>query len=309
MNRPATVPPPALLWTLAVLINVAWALVYPLSKELLTSFPPMGLACWRLAGAALPILPFMRMGDVAARMTASDFRLLLTMGLVGCGLSIVLQFLATPLTLASNISLIASFETLFVLVLGHVLLRERIKARQWTGTVLAFAGVGLLTFDPRTLSIGAPDQVGGNLLMMASAFCFAVCTLAAKPLRERWSSTVITGIPFLAAALVLVPGYAISDPSGFMRALQPRPEEWAVIALVVASGAGCYFVWNWLLRYMSAGSLALSLHLQPVAGMLFSVWLLGEQITQVAALGAVLVLGGVAISELSMRAQPRTAST
>jgi drug/metabolite transporter (DMT)-like permease len=43
--------------------------------------------------------------------------------------------------------------------------------------------------------------------------------------------------------------------------------------------------------------------------MLFSVWLLGEQITPVAAMGAVLVLGGVAISELSMRAMPRTAPT
>jgi drug/metabolite transporter (DMT)-like permease len=120
MNRPSAAPPPALLWSLAVLINVVWALVYPLSKELLTAFPPMGLACWRLAGAALLILPFIRLPDVVARMTAKDFRLLLLMGLVGCGLSIVLQFLATPLTLASNISLIASFETLFVIALGHV---------------------------------------------------------------------------------------------------------------------------------------------------------------------------------------------
>lgn len=309
MNRPAAAPPPALLWSLAVLINVVWALVYPLSKELLTAFPPMGLACWRLAGAALLILPFIRLPDVVAQMTANDLRLLLLMGLVGCGLSIVLQFLATPLTLASNISLIASFETLFVIALGHIVLRERIKARQWTGTVLAFAGVGLLTFDPRTLSIGFPDHVAGNLMMMGAAFCLAVCTLAAKPLSERWGSTVITGLPFLFAAAVVVPGYAFTDPAGFARALAPRPDEWAVIALVVASGAGCYFVWNWLLRYMSAGSLALSLYLQPVAGMLFSAWLLGEQITPVAAMGAVLVLGGVAISELSMRTLPRPAPT
>lgn len=307
MNRPGAAPPQALLWSLAILMNIVWALVYPLSKELLTSFPPMGLACWRLAGAALLILPFIRVTDVAARMTSSDFRLLLTMGFIGCGLSVALQFLATPLTLASNISLIASLETLFVLVLGVFVLRERIKARQWTGAILAFGGVTILTFDPRSLSVGAPDQVGGNLLMVASAFCFAVYTLAAKPLRDRWSSTVITGIPFLLAAVVVVPGYAISDPSGFTRTLGPTPDESAVVALVVASGAGCYFVWNWLLRYMSAGSLALSVYLQPVAGMLFSVWLLGEQITTTAAMGAVLIVGGVAASELPMRTRPQTA--
>ena len=215
------------------------------------------------------------------------------------GAATALQFVATTRTLASNISLIVALETLFVMILAHGLLGERAHLRGWVGAVMAFAGVGLITVDPTTLTLGSSEHMQGNVLMMASVLCYAVYTLTGKALCERWGSAALTALPFAITTIVMVPAFAWLDPAGFERALHPTAAEWRLIVLVAVIGAGAgYLIWNWLLRFMSAGSISLSLYFQPVAGILFSSWFLAEHISGAAVAGAGLILGGVALSEL-----------
>ncbi len=291
-------PSRATLWSLALAINLIWAASYPLSKEAMHDFPAFGLALWRVTGGAVVLLPFLRRRDFPRRVSARDVLCFFMMGVVGCAAATALQFIATTKTLASTIALLVALETLMVMIFARLFLGERARARAWTGALIAFGGVVLISVDPKEPSLFSSGSVEGTLWMLASLVCYTVYTLTGKRMAERWGPSALTALPFLFAALVGIPLLAWWDPADFARTLVPTAAEWRVILIVGVLGAGlAYYVWNWLVCRMNVGELSRSLYFQPVAGLALSAWLLGEQITPVMGLGAALVLGGVALSE------------
>ncbi len=302
MRATAKRPSTLILWTLAILINLGWAIAYPLSKNVIGAFPAMGLAMWRMAGGALILLPLIRRTDFPRSPSRKDLILLALMGVVGCALSTLLQFIATERTLASNISLIVALETIAAMFLAHFFLRERSSLQGWGGAIIAFAGVGLITINPESgesgLALLRSDHALGNGLMVLSVMCYATYTIIGKILAPRWGSGALTALPLLLSAILFVPVFLLTDPEGFSRAMHPTLPEWGVIFLVGCLGAGFGFmIWNWLLNFMSASALSRTLYVQPVSGVIFSAWLLGETITPVMIAGGVMVVGGILLSE------------
>ena len=66
------------------------------------------------------------------------------------------------------------------------------------------------------------------------------------------------------------------------------------LALVVTALG--YLVWNWALRRVKAARAAIFLCVQPVAGALLGVVLLGEPLTVFTLLGGGLIVGGLALA-------------
>jgi drug/metabolite transporter (DMT)-like permease len=294
MSAAPGAPPRWLLFSLAVGVNVVWALSYPVTKVTLVGLSPLALTCWRLAGAAVLLLPWA--GRFPRPPRARDLALLAAMSLIGCAAASLLQFAGTVRSTASNIALITGVETLLISVLARAFLSEPLPRRSLLALLLAFAGVVLVTVDPTTLELTSSRFLAGNGLMLASVTCYAGYTVMGKALAPRWNAGALTALPFLVSALVLVPYFAVSDPPGFVRALAlTRGEAGAVAFLVGGVTAGGYLLWNWLLGYLDASELGFSLYVQPVAGALFSAWLLGEAIGATFVSGTALVLGAVAL--------------
>jgi drug/metabolite transporter (DMT)-like permease len=284
-------PPRALLLAVAVAINMIWALSYPVSKLVMADLPVGALTCWRMAGAALLVAPFLRRHDMPARPKARDLGMLVMMGLVGFALPIVLQYMGTVRTTASNVSLIVGIETVVVVVMAAIALKEPIRGRTWGGLAAAVAGVGLISVDPTTLDLFSGRYATGNGLMLLSIMGFASYTIIGKPLTGRWSPMALTALPMVVGAVAVVPAYALLDPAGFARGLALSWQEGLGVFFITAiATALSYVAWNWILRWVSAGQLAYSLYVQPVAGALFSAWLLKEALTPLAAWGAALIL-------------------
>src|SRR3954466_1905010 len=111
----------------------------------------------------------------------------------GC---LVLFVLANRLTTAANTIFLQSTAPLYILLLAPWLLKEPIRRRD-LGFMLA-VGLGLLLFFVGTEQPGtsAPNPDRGNLLALASGFCWAlaICGL-------RWLTAAPGGSP--AAAVVL----------------------------------------------------------------------------------------------------------
>lgn len=290
------------LWGLAILINLLWALAYPLSKQTLVNFPPFGLAVWRMFFGALVLLPFVRRRELPERLLFKDALLLIAMGVIGCGAATLLQFVATTLTFSSHISLIVAVETFLVMLLARGFLNEAITKYAWGGSVIAFLGVGLISFEASSLGVLSKDVLLGNLLMLLSVACYALYTIIGKVLSVRWGASALTALPFLVAVVVLGPAFYVWSPEQFVRACHPDMQEWKMILFIGVIGAGAgYWVWNWLLKFLPAGELSRSLYFQPIAGILFSALLLSEKIEAKMIIGSVLVLVGVALSELKVR--------
>ncbi|HEY9723373.1 MAG TPA: DMT family transporter [Oscillatoriaceae cyanobacterium] len=289
-------PPSWLLALVAVAINVIWALCYPISKMVMAQVPPGALTCWRLAGAALLLLPFMRRSDFPAGPTKKEWLILALMGAIGAAGATGLQYAATALTTASNVSLLIGLETVFTVVMAALFLGEPLRRRTWVGLATAFVGVTLISVDPRTLNLFSGHYWQGNVLMLASIGCYAGYTIWGKLLAGRWGASALTVLPFLVASAIVVPGYAWLRPASFWHGLLLPPHVLLIVAIITAGvTAACYLAWNWLARHLSASQLAYSLYVQPIAGAIFSALLLHEPVTPTFVAGAALIVVAMSI--------------
>jgi drug/metabolite transporter (DMT)-like permease len=164
----------------------------------------------------------------------------------------------------------------------------------WTGAVVAFIGIVLLTtpdgagFDFRSIGIG-------DLLTLGCALGFSLHVLALAHLSPR--------VPFEQLAILQVGFCAL-----FMAASMPLLEHpwihWSprvVIALLVTAvlaTATAFTVQSWAQKHLPATHTALILALEPVFAWLTSFFFLGERLSRRGALGALLILAGIALTEL-----------
>jgi O-acetylserine/cysteine efflux transporter len=110
----------------------------------------------------------------------------------------------------------------------------------------------------------------------------------------------LTVLPLGVAAVATVPVVALADPAGFARGLSLSGQEALGVFFITAIATSfSYMAWNWILRWVSAGKLAYSLYVQPVAGALFSAWLLKETLTPLYLGGAALILVAMALGNES----------
>lgn len=297
-------PHPWLLLGVALVINVIWALSYPVSKLVMDGLPVGALTCWRLAGAAALLVPFLRRSDIPERPALRDLGMLGLMGFFGFALPIWLQYQGTVRTTGSNVSLIVGLETVIVVVMAAIALREPMRGRTWGGLAAAVAGVGLISVDPTTLDLFSGRYALGNGLMLLSVVGFASYTILGKALTGRWSTMALTALPLAVAAAVTVPAFALAEPAAFARGLALTFHEGlGVFFITVVATALSYVAWNWILRWVSAGQLAYSLYVQPVAGALFSAWLLKETLTPMTAWGAALIFVAMVLGTERPRAE------
>lgn len=290
-------PPQWQMLGLAIGLNLLWAFSYPISKLLIGDLSHMALSCWRIGGATLMLLPFLKREDIPSVFGWRDLLLLLIMGLIGCGGAIALQYAGTAHTTAANVSLLVGLETSIVVLLAAVFLGEAITRRDLLSLILAFFGVILLSVDPSSLDLLNSQHLKGNLLVLGSIFGYSAYTIAGKLLVGRWGATAVTVLPFALASLAFIPAFAWYDPPAWNRALALTSREiLGVLFLAGVVTAMGYLGWNWLLRWMPAGKLAFFLYLQPPAGALFSIWLLGEPLNPTFILGGSIILIAMLLS-------------
>ncbi len=171
----------------------------------------------------------------------------------------------------------------------------------WAGAVIAFAGIILLTtpagagFDLRTMHLG-------DLLTFGCALAFSLHVLALAHTAPR--------IPFEQLAIVQI-GFCALFMGVSMPLLEHPWIRWSapvIVALLVTAilaTAVAFAVQSWAQRYLPATHTALILALEPVFAWLTSFLFLGERLSRRSGSGALLILAGIAVSELvPMAIQP-----
>jgi DME family drug/metabolite transporter len=224
----------------------------------------------------------------AARRDWSWRAALVGAGYAGC---LVLFVLANRLTTAANTIFLQSAAPLYILVLAPWLLKEPIR-RQDLGFMLV-VGMGLLLFFVGTErpAATAPHPGLGNLLAVASGFCWAlaICGL-------RWlGSTPGRGSPV--AAVVL--GNLIASLATLPMALPLGPHtlaDWALIGYLGVFQIGLAYVFvTSAIRVLPALEASVILLLEPVLNPVWAWVVQGETPGAWALLGGALSLGATTL--------------
>ena len=273
---------------LAVFVAVVWGANFVAIHESLQQFPPLFLVALRFGVLAIPTLAFVPRPRVPTRW------------LIGYGLGFgTLQFIGLYLGMAAGFpsglaSLVLQSSAPFTVVLGALLLRERVSARSAVGIAIAVAGLILVG-----VARGATGSWWPFLLVVFGGFGWALGNISTRkaaapnPLHLTLWMSVVPPLPMLALSLVFEGPrrIATSVASSFEPAAVPA---WAGLAYTVligtVAGSG---VWVWLMSRHPAGHVAPFSLLVPVTG-LSAAWLvLGETPRPLELLGGAAVIGGV----------------
>jgi drug/metabolite transporter (DMT)-like permease len=220
---------------------------------------------------------------------------LLLMGGVGMGLSTVCWQLGLSIAPATKASLITTTSPMFALAMAVAIGQERLIARRLLGMLVALGGVLLVIRAGGASAL--LDVSVGDLLLLGSAISWALYNVVGVPLLRTITLLRVTGWAAIAAGVVM----AIGSPWGV--------RDWSLIGanvlgylgLVYTIGLGSILaqaLWSRTVRSIGASGAMVYSYLSPILGVSFAALLLGESLALTQAIGAVLVLAGVTISNL-----------
>jgi drug/metabolite transporter (DMT)-like permease len=194
--------------------------------------------------------------------------------------------LANRLTTSANAIFIQSTGPLYVLILGPLLLHERVTRRDVLAMLPIAAGLLCFFLGSQRALATAPDPAAGNLVAGLSGVSFAFLFVGLRWLGRRG------GIPVTAAAIGNLLAFLVTIPLAFP--VGPHaPADWAVLGYlgVVQIGVAYFFVSRAMCR-LTALEATMLLLIEPMLNPIWS-WLVhGEVPGRAALLGALLILIG-----------------
>jgi len=276
-----------------VVMNLFWATTYPVFKVLSQHLSSGGVATLRYGFAAVIIAVLWRWLPGAAPRGRDWWRVLL-IGVVVFGLAPRLQVEAVRRGQAGDTSLLVALEPLVTAVAAAIFLREHIVPRRWWGFGLGMTGVVLLSNVWR----GSTPLHGllPNLLFILSFFCEATYSVAGKPLLERTSPLKLLGGALILALPTNLAIEWLAGNGGVSAVAHIPLKAWLLLVyLAVICTVVGYGLWFMVIREAEVNIASLTIFVQPVTGLLLSVFWLGEQAHLGQLWGGLAILAGLTI--------------
>jgi drug/metabolite transporter (DMT)-like permease len=221
---------------------------------------------------------------------------LVVLGLTGVTLLYLFQFLGIHYTNAPTASVLINTNVIFIAVLSGLFLHETLTRKRVAGIVLSFVGVFVIMFsDISKLELTFDNLFFiGGILMLLSAFCWALYSFVGKRLLKTYDEFVITTYAFGFGTLFYIP-FVVLHLGPVLQ--QTSLNGWlAVLYLALTCSLFGYLGWYYALKHIDASKAAVFLNFIPLFTILMS-FFLGTSLTWFFLLGAALIIYGVYLTQ------------
>ncbi len=259
---------------------VIWGTSFVLAKVALVELEVEHLLFYRFLFATLPFLPVLVLSRIRPR--RRDLWLFAVTGFLMVPVTFLLQVRGLALTSATSAALLIGSGAPLLALAAVLFEGERLGRRGWTAVAVSCLGVALLVGLP-----GADDDWRGNLMILLSMVIATVWVITTKRLVGRYPVLHATGwiLLFGTAQLAICLAWVGAPP------VELSAPVWAS---VVALGPGCttlaYVLWNWGVARVGAGPAGVYLNLEPIAGALLGIAVMGDAIGSGTVGGGLLIL-------------------
>ena len=280
---------------LALITIIIWGTTFVATKTLLRDYDALQIMLMRffLAWVLLLLLTRRIEKPVSLKEEAGIFALSLS----GVSLYYFFENTALTYTLASNVSIILAAAPIFTAVLAHIFTKdEKLNGRIWAGFVIAIAGVVLVVFNGTYVLKLNPL---GDALSILAALSWGVYSVLLKGYVGRYDSLSLTRRMAFYAVIVTAPfatwGKGLPSPLPLLKA----ENLFCLLFLGLLGSALCYVAWNRAIERIGLVNTNNYIYLNPFITMVAAAIVLDEKITGAGFVGAVLIVGGIFVSEYS----------
>jgi len=283
-----------------VLSMLLFSASFTLTKLAFRDLGPMTVGLVRFAAAAALLAGWFALTRRWERVTPADARRFAVGGLLGVTAYFALENLGVSWSTATDAALLGAAYPAIIAVLDSLVNGVHISRQAWAGIGLAMAGaVGIVAGAPLDLHL-TPLRLWGNLLILGSAVVWAFYTFATRDVVRRYSPFTTVLWQDAVGALGFVP-LALLEAPDWRPASDPVVTWGAVAALTVLCSILAMALYTVGLRHLSTATVAASINLMPLFGLVIALVVLQERVSVWQVLAGAVVVAGVLVASRADR--------
>jgi len=221
-------------------------------------------------------------------------------GLLATTVALSFLFIGINNSTVLDLALIGNSGPLLVMLGGWILFRDHITHREKVGTIITLAGTALVVLGPVLIN-SSIVKLTGNLFLVVFLVIDSSTILFSKYLvKKKVSPVFIANVAFIVGAITLIPFvinyYGFSEYITTLKSLDIS-YHLGVWYMAILSGNVAYSLLVRGVRTIEVSEAGLFAYLQPVISTPLAVLWLGETITPLFIIGAIIIASGVFIAE------------
>lgn len=282
-----------------IVAMLIWALTFIWAKEVLnTGISPTMLIFFRLSGVCVFLLPVFAAARLFRKIQRRDIGLFMIMSFFEPFLYFIGEANGIKLVTPNIASIIIATIPVFLPFFARIFIREKLRIINYVGIAVSFFGVLLIIIE-KDGRIGASPL--GLAYLFIAVFSAVLYTLIAKTLLLRYSPMFLSGIKIFVAWLYFIPVFLIFD----LPEMPGITFSLRIIILILALGVFgnliAYLFFNHAIKQLGASKASIFSNLIPVFTIIFSFYILQDQLSLMKLAGIGIALSGIYISQIQQK--------
>lgn len=278
----------------AFLTIIIWGTTFISTKILLSDFQPVEILFFRFVMGFLVLLII-----YPRRLKGVNLKQEITFAAAGlCGICLyyLLENIALTYTMASNVGVIISIAPFFTAILAHLFMKseEKLRINFFIGFTVAMAGIILISFNGSKLALNPM----GDLLAIIAAFVWACYSILTRKISSFGYPVILaTRRTFFYGILFMIPALFFFDFQIGLSRFANMTYLLNILYLGLGASALCFVTWNFAVKILGAVKTSIYIYMVPVITTITSVLILKEPVTWISAIGTLLAVVGLFLSE------------
>jgi drug/metabolite transporter (DMT)-like permease len=284
------------IYLLLLLISLIWAGSFVVVKNATEEIDPIELGFLRFLVATPIMFLILLLRRQKMQVPIKEIPSLIILGLTGVTLLYLFQYLGINYTNASTSAILINTNIIFIAILSVFFLNESLTVKRIFGIAVSFFGVIVVVFSNIPEENFSLDNlfIIGSILVLLSAFCWAIYTIVGKRLLKKYDPLTITTYSFVLGTLFYIP---LVIPNVFSNVQSLTFNGYfSIIFLALFCSVFGYIGWYYALKSTDASKAAVFLNFIPFFAIFMS-FFYGEEITIFFILGAILIIYGVYLTQ------------
>lgn len=281
-------------------LGFGWGINWPIMKYIISQIPLLSFRGFCLFFGGLGILAIARASGLAVRIPRGYWPKLLWICLFNIIAWNVMATYGLSLLPAGRSALLGYTMPLWTVVLSVWILHDRFNLRIAIALCLGISGIIALMAETLLHWFDGPlnmPLIIGAALMILAAWFWALGTVLMKRWQIPLNSVALTGWLLLLASIPIIVAASIVET--LPTKMPPTLALWGVVYNVFIGFMFCYWAWVKLVTLVPVSVSSLSSLITPLIGVISGIFLLGEKPGWPEWVAAGLILGAVAVVNIS----------
>lgn len=227
----------------------------------------------------------------STKLQRKDIPLFIACGLTGITINQLLFIKGLSITYSIHASLLMLCTPLLITITAFLFLKEKLNPSVLLGLALGIGGAVMLITAKEPTGTGS-NVIFGDILIALNAISYAFYFVLVKPLMARYSPLQVLRWSFTFGTLFIIPFGWTEFTNIHWAAFTFK--DYSAIGFVVLGATFLAYLFNiYGLHHIQASATGAYIYLQPIFATIVAVLFLGEEITPVKILAAMLIFSGV----------------